>query len=138
MEICVFAHREQYDIGGYPYAAHPIHLAEQMPDETTTIVALLHDVIEDTAYTLDMLEGHFSPEVIEAVALLTHSKDMDYMDDIKAIKLNPIARIVKLADLKHNCDTSRLPESYLLEKSTQKRLKKYQAAIELLESEERS
>lgn len=53
MKLCFEAHKEQRDKSGMPYVFHPLHLAEQMPDEETTIVALLHDVIEDTSYTLE-------------------------------------------------------------------------------------
>lgn len=135
MKICFFAHRNQYDIGGTPYAFHPFHLAEQMPDEATTIVALLHDVVEDTFYTFDDLMLHFDREIIDALVLLTHTKGVPYMDYIAAIKDNPIARTVKLADLKHNSDITRLDPIKAREKSTVSRLKKYQKAIELLESD---
>ena len=109
MNIAYEAHKDQMDQSGVPYIFHPIHLAEQMSDEATTIVALLHDVVEDTDMTFDQLAAMgFPTEVIEALKLLTHEKSVDYMDYVRAIKPNPIARAVKLADLAHNRDRSRL------------------------------
>ena len=90
-----------------PYVFHPFHLAEQMTDETTTCAALLHDVVEDTDMTLDDLARDFPPEVVEAVRLLTHTEDVDYFDYVRAIRGNPIATAVKLADLAHNSDSAR-------------------------------
>ena len=55
LKLCFAAHRDQTDKSGLPYVFHPFHLAEQMPDELTTVVALLHDVVEDTPYTLEDL-----------------------------------------------------------------------------------
>lgn len=108
MQIAYNAHHGQQDKGGMPYIFHPYHLAEEMPDEYTTCAALLHDVVEDTHVTLDELAASFPPEVVQAIALLTHRKGVAYLDYVSAIKNNPIARTVKLADLRHNSDTSRL------------------------------
>ncbi len=106
--LCFEAHKDQVDKTGVPYVFHPFHLAEQMQDEASTTAALLHDVVEDTDYTLeDLKEMGFSPEVLEAVALLTHEKHVPYMEYLAAIKPNPIARAVKLADLTHNSDPTR-------------------------------
>ena len=77
MKLCFEAHKDQTDKSGVPYVFHPFHVAEQMPDENTTVVALLHDVIEDTSYTLDDLRAMgFSEEVLEALALMTHDKNV--------------------------------------------------------------
>ena len=71
MDICFEAHKDQKDKSGQPYVFHPFHLAEQMTDEKTTIVALLHDVVEDTSVTLDDLAAEgFSDSVLEAIALI--------------------------------------------------------------------
>lgn len=130
MILAYQAHHGQTDKSGVPYIFHPIHLAEQMPDEYTTCVALLHDIVEDTQVTLAELEQMFPAEVTEAVALLTHLDGTDYIEYINAIKENPIARTVKLADLAHNTDTSRLIEPSL---SAQKRFEmKYKTALEIL------
>ena len=108
MQIAFSAHNGQVDKGGIPYIFHPYHLAEQMKDEITTCVALLHDVMEDTDVTYDELASKFPKEVMDALVLLTHKKGTDYLDYVRAIKQNPYALAVKLADIEHNSDESRL------------------------------
>ena len=109
MKLCFEAHKDQKDKSGLPYVFHPFHLAEQMETEETTIVALLHDVAEDTDITLeDLAKEGFGDGVMQALKLLTHDKKVDYMDYVRAIQENPIAKAVKLADLRHNSDLSRL------------------------------
>lgn len=133
MKIAYNAHHGQTDKSGAPYIFHPIHLAEQMPDEKSCAVALLHDVAEDTPVTLrDLEQAGFPCEVLEAVRLLTRDMSVDYMDYIHALKDNEIARRVKLADLRHNSDATRPAEA---PEKMNPRLKKYAAAIKLLESE---
>ena len=130
MKLCYQAHRYQTDKSGIPYIFHPIHLAEQMEDEATTVTALLHDVVEDSAYTLRDLEAMgFAPDVLEALSLLTHEETVLYMDYIAAIKQNPIARAVKLADLAHNSDLTRLDT---VDAKALARVEKYRQAIALL------
>ena len=132
MKIAYRAHHGQVDKGGIPYIFHPCHLAEQMTDEYTTCVALLHDVVEDSNVTLEELSKIFPAEVIEAVALMTHKKDADYLEYVAAIRENPIARAVKLADIAHNSDTTRL-EATADNLAAQKRLReKYNKALEIL------
>ena len=131
MRLCFEAHRNQVDKGGMPYAFHPFHLAEQMTDEITTVTALLHDVVEDTDITLsDLAAMGFPSEVIDALALLTHDDSVPYSDYVAAIKNNPVSRAVKLADLRHNSDLSRLDE--VTEKALE-RAEKYARAIAFLE-----
>ena len=109
LKLCFDVHKEQVDKSGLPYVFHPFHLAEQMETEETTIVALLHDVVEDSDLTLeDLRQMGFSDTVIAALALLTHDPAVEYMDYVRAIKDNPIARAVKLADLRHISDLTRL------------------------------
>lgn len=109
MKLCFEAHKDQVDKSGTPYVFHPFHLAEQMKDEISTIAALLHDVVEDTDHTLQDLEAMgFPREAIEAVGLLTHDPSVPYNEYVAAIKTNPVAKAVKLADLCHNSDTTRL------------------------------
>ena len=107
MQIAYNAHHGQLDYNGIPYIFHPIHLAEQMDDEYTCCVALLHDTVEDTSVTLQELEQIFPKPITEAIALMTHHRDVDYCDYVRAIKNNPIAKAVKLADLSHNSDQTR-------------------------------
>jgi len=108
MKLAYKAHHGQVDKGGIPYIFHPYHLAEQMDDEYSTCAALLHDVMEDTDITLEQLRQIFPEPVIEAVATLTHSKEEPYPDYVRRVCQNPIAKKVKLADLRHNSDESRL------------------------------
>ena len=109
LKLCFEAHKEQVDKSGMPYVFHPFHLAEQMNTEETTIVALLHDLVEDTDYTIEALvDMGFDKSITDAIALMTHADNVAYMDYVRAIKDNPIAKTVKLADLKHNSDLTRL------------------------------
>ena len=108
MNLAYAAHHGQMDKGGVPYIFHPIHLAETMDDEISTCVALLHDTVEDTDVTLEQLAQEFPREIVEAVDLLTHRDDVEYFDYVRAIKKNPVAVKVKLADLAHNGDPKRI------------------------------
>lgn len=130
--IAYKAHMNQYDKSGMPYIFHPMHLAEAMPDELTTAAALLHDVLEDTMITADDLANDGIPEeVIAALRLLTRKDDEDYFAYVRKIKGNSIAYTVKIADLKHNSDTSRLE---VIDGRAKARLEKYQKALEILET----
>lgn len=130
--LCFQAHKEQCDKSGMPYVFHPFHLAEQMDTEEATIVALLHDVVEDTDFTLeDLAEMGYSSAVIEALALMTHDPCVPYVDYVKNISANALATKVKLADLRHNSDFSRLD---VVDDRAMARVKKYAEAIALLES----
>lgn len=131
MKIAYEAHQGQYDNANVPYIFHPTHLAEQMDDEISCTVALLHDVVEDTDVTFEDLEKEFPEEVISVLKLLTHDKDVPYMDYVKVIKENPIARKVKIADVKHNSDETRLDE---ITPRDIARRQKYKEALEYLES----
>ena len=133
LKLCFEAHKDQIDKSDMPYVFHPFHLAEQMTDENTTIVALLHDVIEDTDYTPDDLRKlGFEDHILEAIALMTHDDAVPYMDYVAAIKSNPIAKAVKLADLRHNSDMTRLNT---VTPRDIERAEKYAKAIQLLEAE---
>ena len=132
MKISFEAHKNQLDKSGLPYVFHPFHLAEEMLDEDSTVVALLHDVIEDSALTPEeLIRAGISERCVEAILLLTHGDSVPYMAYVAAIKHNPIARAVKLADLRHNSDLSRL--DFPTERDIIRR-EKYLEAIKLLES----
>ena len=132
IKLCYEAHAGQVDKSGLPYVHHPLHLAEQMDDETSTVAALLHDIVEDTKYTFADLENMgFGDEVLDALRLLTHDDSVPYLDYVREIAKNPVAKKVKLADLAHNSDLSRLdhePTAKDLE-----RVRKYQKAREILQ-----
>ena len=131
MKLCFAAHKDQVDKSGMPYVFHPFHLAEQMTDEATTVTALLHDVVEDTDYTLNDLRAMGFPEAaVDAIAMMTHDPKVPYLDYVAKIKTNPVARAVKLADLRHNSDLSRLDT---VDEKALERAEKYRKAIRLLE-----
>ena len=131
MKLCFQAHKDQQDKTGLPYVFHPFHLAEQMQDEDSAVLALLHDVVEDSDWTFEQLAAEgFSPCVIEALRCVTKlSPDEPYDKFIARIKHNPLAVAVKLNDLTDNMDIRRLP--YLSDKDV-KRLKKYLKAYKQL------
>ena len=134
MRIAYDAHAGQGDKTGLPYIYHPMHLAESMTDENSVITALLHDVVEDTDLTIDDLsrEG-FHEDVLTALTLLTHNPAEEYMDYISRISTCPLARKVKLADLRHNSDPTRLDS---MDEKMARRFEKYARAIRLLEAVE--
>jgi hypothetical protein len=123
MQICFEAHRDQVDKGGMPYVFHPFHLAEQIETEEETCTALLHDVMEDTAWTYEQLAAEgFPSSVMEALALLTHDDNTPYLDYVERLSGNRIAARVKLADLRHNSTAGRLP---VIGEKERKRMRKY-------------
>lgn len=132
LRIAYDAHAGQLDKCGTPYIAHPLHVAEQMDDETSTCVALLHDVVEDSDVTLDDLACDFPPEIVEGVRLMTHEPGVDYLDYVRAIKGNPLAKKVKLADLAHNSDETRFAGRPIALEELERRRRKYAAARKIL------
>lgn len=113
----------QKDKAGKPYILHPLRIMVRMRTEAEMMAAVLHDVVEDTGWTLDALrkEG-FPEEVVEAVDCLTQRKGEAYKDFIERLKPNLIARRVKLADLEDNMDVKRITR--LSDRDTQ-RINKY-------------
>ena len=132
MRIAYAAHHGQVDHNGIPYIFHPMHLAEAMDDEVSCCAALLHDVVEDTEITMDALAEEFPSEIIQVLKLLTHAEGTDYYDYVRAIKANPIAVKVKLADIAHNSDDSRCIGGNLPEEKIEYFRRKYQKAKEIL------
>lgn len=131
------AHHGQLDYNGVPFIFHPLHLAEQMDDETSCCAALLHDVVEDTELTLEDLRQEFPDKVVEVVALLTHENSAEYNNDdyfryIREIKKHPIAKKVKLADIAHNSDQTRCTGTDLSEEKLLFWQQKYQKALAIL------
>ena len=132
IEIAVSAHAGQMDKGGKPYILHPLWVMDQVRHlgEDYMIVAVLHDVIEDSDWTLGKLDAiGFSAESIWAIGLMTHRKEQSYDEYIKAIASNPIAKAVKLKDLEHNSRITRLKG---LRKKDFDRLEKYHRAYTYL------
>lgn len=132
LKLCFKAHKKQVDKTGVPYVFHPYHVAEEMDSETAVTCALLHDAIGEE-YDYEYLKNTgFPDEVIDILKILNHDKDVPFFDYIKAVAKNPIAKQVKISDLKHNADLSRLGEK---DEATLKRVAKYKKAIKILASE---
>lgn len=130
LSIAKKAHKGQYDKAGVDYIEHPLFVASLVDTQEEKAVALLHDVLEDSPYTAEELILAGLPEtVVSAVQILTKKKGQDYQQYLEHVKSNPIARRVKLADLKHNSDLSRL--ATVTEKDLE-RLEKYKKAIDYL------
>jgi len=133
MSIAYDAHNRQYDKCGIPYIYHPIIVAEQMKDEKSIIVALLHDVVEDTDISLEYLSSIFDTEIINAIDAITRRDNEKYFDYIKRVKQNNIARKVKIADIKHNMQQDRF-DLIQSDKSYLSLLERYGNALRILES----
>jgi (p)ppGpp synthase/HD superfamily hydrolase len=130
IDTSLYAHRGQFDKAGKPYVSHPIYLACKMRTEEEKIVALLHDVVEDTDVTLEDLEQEgFAKDIITAIKAITKEDGEDYFDYIKRVKKNLLATKVKIEDLKHNMDITRIKEP---KEKDFERLEKYKKAMEIL------
>ena len=133
--IAAQAHQEQVDKAGAPYILHPLRMMLRMSSETEMMAAILHDVVEDTDWTLDKLrQAGFSDEVVQAVECLTHRDHETYEEFIVRVRTNAIARKVKLADLEDNMDMRRL--STLTEKDAHRLHKYHQAWLALRQIED--
>ena len=131
-EIAKKAHLGQIDKVGEDYIKHPEKVASFVNSDEEKAVAYLHDVIEDTELTLeDLREYGFSEEVLKAVDVITKKKGQDYQTYLNSVKENKLARVVKLADLRHNSDLTRLIN--ITEKDIERK-EKYQKAIDFLNS----
>ncbi len=130
IRIAVNAHYGQKDKGGDPYIFHPFRVMNACSSLEAKIVAVLHDVVEDTDIEMDFISAEFPIEIVDALKLLTHTPEVDYMDYVQGTKNNPIAREVKIADLKDNCNVSRIMN---MTNKDIERLKKYIAALKIFE-----
>ena len=130
--LCVIKHWKQKDKAGKRYIWHPIHVMLNVEGYNEKIVALLHDIVEDTDVTVSDLKNlKFSKEVIEAVDVITKKKDQEYFSYLKLIKGNSTAKKVKIEDLKHNSDLKRL--RFVTQKDMERAIK-YKKAIDYLSS----
>lgn len=137
LELACKAHEGQKDRGGMPYINHPLRVAMTLMKngygDSHVIAGLLHDVAEDTEYGFDEIAKFgFGADVLDALALLTHDKSVPYAEYVERVSHNPIAKAVKIADLMHNMDLTRL------EKATDedfKRVEKYRKALDVLTKE---
>jgi len=130
IRIAAQAHEGQRDKAGAPYILHPLRVMMKMATEAEQITAVLHDVVEDTDWTMERLrqEG-FLGEILAALDCLTRKNGEEYEKFIERVKRNPLAVKVKIADLEDNLDVSRLKE---VTDADAKRLEKYKQALRML------
>ena len=134
MQFAYNAHHGQQDDDGIPYVFHPARVAAGFTDEIGACAAWLHDVVEDTETGIDDLRAAgFPEEVCRVLALLTHEEGVPYMDYVKKLAEDPVARAVKLADLQDNADPLRQSE---WTERVEKRMKKHLTAYRYLIGEE--
>ena len=130
MIIAEEKHRGQVDKNGYPYIFHPFTVASKMEDEVSCAVALLHDVVEDTGTSFEELkERGITDEVIKHLRLVTHDKKVPYLDYVRNMLGDEVAMRVKVADLSHNSDLSRLKK---VTPADLERVKKYEQAKKII------
>lgn len=133
IEISARAHAAQVDKAGAPYVFHPLRLMLAVKTPFERMAAVLHDVVEDTAVTLvDLKDAGFPPDVLDAVDALTKRKGESRLEAARRAANNPIARVVKLADVTDNMDLSRI---FNPSEKDFARLKEYEQVKELLETE---
>ena len=128
------AHEGQVDKAGATYILHPLRMMLSVDTPEARVAAVLHDVVEDTPVSLEELRAEgFSEAVIGAVEALTKrpEEEDDYDAFIRRVAPNPLARQVKLADLRDNCDVSRIAQP---SQNDWRRIEKYKRAIQYLES----
>ena len=130
IELAIKHHKGQVDKAGQPYILHPLRLMMSVDKNDEKIVAVMHDIVEDTEITLNDLQNEgFTKKVIDAIECVTKKEDEDYDSFIDRISQNSLATKVKLADLEDNMDLSRLSE--VTDKDLE-RLEKYKKAKERL------
>jgi (p)ppGpp synthase/HD superfamily hydrolase len=133
ISIAAHAHKGQKDKAGAPYLLHPLRMMLRMDTEAAMMAAVLHDVVEDTEWTLERLrEAGFSDEVLEAVDCLTHREGESYEQFVERVRTNPIARQIKIADLEDNMNVRRINQ---LGPKDLERLEKYHRAWRVLTGE---
>ena len=132
IQVATQAHKGQFDKGGYPYILHPKAVANSVESIEQKIIAYLHDVCEDTDITAeDLLGMGFPCDIVNSICILTKCDNVLYEDYLKSVKKDYNACHVKMADIKHNMDISRIPNP------TEKdyaRLEKYKKALAFLEN----
>lgn len=127
------SHDGQFDLAGKPYILHPLHVMSKMEREDDKIVAVLHDIVEDTDVSLEDIEGlGFPGHILRAIDALTRREDESYSVYMSRVASNEIATRVKIADIRHNLDFTRIPRD-LSEKDLE-RIKKHATAYRLLKA----
>lgn len=129
LEMARKAHMNQVDKAGLDYINHPIYVSSHCATEDEKIVGLLHDTVEDTDLTIDEIKEEFGDVIAEAVDAITHRKGEGYKEYLTRLKQNSIARNVKLQDILHNADISRIANPT---ESDLQRQEKYKFALDFL------
>jgi (p)ppGpp synthase/HD superfamily hydrolase len=135
--IAALAHQNQVDLAGAPYMLHLMRVTLKMLTQDEQIVAILHDLLEDTDWTLEQVakEG-FSPAILHSLDLVTHRKGESYPSYISRVKVDRTASAVKLADMLDNLDLMRIPS--LSDKDLERAAKYHRHSLELMKVLERS
>ena len=130
IEIAVEAHRGQIDKAGKEYILHPMRVMLRGRNNTEMIVGILHDVVEDTPVTIDMLrlEG-FSEEVLAALDCITKHKGEAYGAFINRVLTNPLATQIKLYDMEDNLNRDRIPYPTPKDEARFRKYEKYHKVI---------
>jgi len=132
ISIACDAHGDQLDKAGEAYILHPLRLMLQFDDERLRIIAVLHDVIEDSEITLEDLKSKgFGEEILRALDRLTKKSSESYEQFIGRVSKNDLAKKVKIADLKDNLNIVRLET---ISHNDIERIKKYHGALQFLSS----
>lgn len=126
-------HAGQTDKCGVPYIEHPRTVASLLRNPKEKCVAWLHDTVEDSSATIEDIRSIFGDEIADAVELLTHDRSVPYLDYIKQLAANPLARRIKMADLFHNMDESRFEGREIPKRLVWKRAHCYLPAFDYLE-----
>jgi len=132
MQVALNAHSSQTDKAGEAYIMHPIRVMQDVETEEEKVVALLHDVVEDSSVSFEHVERRFSDRIVDAVRGMTKKDDESYSEFIERAKENEISREVKKADIRDNLDASRLGE---LDEEDIKRMEKYSRSLEVLKND---
>lgn len=133
IQIAAKAHTGQVDKNGQPYLLHPIRVMLDVQTPEERIVAVLHDVVEDTSVTLDNIRSAgFSDDIVEALRCVTREEGQSYSDYVRRCRNNKIARQVKLADLKDNLSLTRVLFSPETIDADSTRLKRYLLSYKFL------
>lgn len=130
-DIAKQAHSNQVDKGGHPYIEHVIRVSLKGVNKNEVIVGLLHDVIEDTDVSVDILGKYFTKDIVDAIVLLSRGKEQKYNDYIMNIRNNPLARSVKINDMTDNMDLSRISK---VTDEDLSRNKRYEKSMRLLKN----
>lgn len=133
LEIALDAHRGQTDKAGEIYILHPIRVMQSVEGRDEKVVALLHDVVEDSGKTFEDLEEEFSEDIVSSVKYLTKREDETYLGFIERAKKNEVARRVKIADIQDNLDARRLGK---LDEDDIRRMEKYSRSLKKLKGDE--